>query len=77
MFKYYAILLGGGESHQKDNKRSQGGGGSPKDHRGSRSQEGGGIKKIGQIEGAHKENNYSQDQISVGDSGGDIFIDKH
>ena len=52
-------------------------GGSPKDHRGSRSQEGGGIKKIGQIEGAHKDNNYSQDQISVGDSGGDIFIDQH
>ena len=38
---------------------------------------GGGIKKIGQIGGAYKDNNYSQDQISVGDSGGDIFIDKH
>ena len=55
----------------------RGRGGSPKDHRGSRSQEGGGVKKIGQIGGAYKDNNYSQDQISVGDSGGDIFIDKH
>ena len=49
-----------------------------KDHRGSQSQEGGGaLKKIGKIEGAHKENNYSQDQISVGDSGCAIFIDQH
>ena len=35
----------------------------------------GGIEKIGQIEGSHKENNYSQDQISMGDSGFDIFSD--
>ena len=36
-------LRGRGGSHLKDHKRSQGGrGGSPKDHRGSRSQEGGG-----------------------------------
>ena len=64
---------------KKITKDHRGGrGGSPKDQRGSRSQEGGGgIKKIGQIGGAYKDNNYSQDQISVGDSGGDIFIDKH
>ena len=38
---------------------------------------GGALKKICQIEGAHKENNYSQDQISVGDLGCDISIDQH
>ena len=58
------ILLGGGGVHQKITEDH--------DHK-----KGGGIKKIGQIGGAYKDNNYSQDQISVGDSGGDIFIDKH
>ena len=52
-FKYYAILLGGGGSHQKDHKRSQGGKSSPKDHRGSRSQGRGegACNEIGQTEG--------------------------
>ena len=71
------LLRGGGESLKRSQKiTGRGRGGSPKDHRGSRSQEGS-LKKIGKIEGAHKENNYSQDQISVGDSGCDIFIDQH
>ena len=34
-------------------------------------------RTLAPIGGAYKDNNYSQDQISVGDSGGDIFIDKH
>ena len=60
-FKYYAILLGGRGSHQKD-------------HKGLRSQ-GGGVacKKIVQTEDAHKGNNYSQDQSSMCGSRGDIF----
>ena len=73
------ILIGGGGSHQKDHKRSQGGKGgfTKRSQRITITRRGGGIKKIGQIGGSYKDNNYSQDQISVGDSGGDIFIDKH
>ena len=41
---------------------------------------GGGVawhaKKIGQTEGAQKGNNYSQGQLSMGGSRGDIFIDQ-
>ena len=33
--------------------------------------------KIGQTKGAHKGNNYSQDQLSMGSSRGDIFIDQY
>ena len=39
--------------------------------------EGDGMQKTGQNEGAHKVNNYSQDQLSAGGSRGDIFIDQH
>ena len=52
-------LKGGGPP-----KRLQGGW-SLKEHRGSRSQGGGACEKIGQTEGAQKENNYSQDQVSM------------
>ena len=74
------ILLGGG-SHQKDHKRSYGGGRGvhqkiteDHDHK-----EGGGgaCKRIDQTEGANKENNYSHDQLSMGGSRGDIFIDQY
>ena len=76
-FKYYAILLGG-ESPKRSQKITKGEGGFTKrSQRITITRRGGGIKKIGQIGGAYKDNNYSQDQISVGDSGGDIFIDKH
>ena len=80
MLKYYEILLGGGGSDQKDHKKiTRGEGGVhqkiTEDH--NHKKGGGALKKIGQIEGAHKENNYSQDQISVGDSGCDISIDQH
>ena len=34
------------------------------------------CKKIGQTEGALKGNNYSQGQLSMGGSRGDIFIDQ-
>ena len=33
------------------------------------------VKKNWQTEGAHKGNNYSKDQLSMGGSRGDIFID--
>ena len=35
------------------------------------------MQKIGQTEGAHKGNDYSQDQLSMGGSRGDIFIDHY
>ena len=35
------------------------------------------CKEIGQTEGAHKGNNYSQDQLSMGGSRGDIFMDQY
>ena len=52
-FKYYVILLGGGGESLKRSQKITGGGrgGSPKDHRGSRSQEGGGaLKRLVKLE---------------------------
>ena len=60
-----------GAGHQKDHR---GRGRSPKDHRGSKSQgrEGGGwrAKKLAKLEG------LNNDQLSMGGSKGDIFIDQ-
>ena len=50
---------------------------SPKDHGGSQ----GGVwlacKRICQTEGSQKGNNYSQGHLSMGGTGGDIFIDRY
>ena len=66
-FKYNAILFGGERSHQKDHKISQGGGHQKvtedHDHKGR----GVACEKIGQTGYAHKGNNYSKDQLSMGD----------
>ena len=71
------LLGGGGESLKRSQKITGRGGGVHQKITEDHDHKKGGIKKIGQIGGAYKDNNYSQDQISVGDSGGDIFIDKH
>ena len=72
------LLGGGGESLKRSQKITGGEGGFTKrSQRITITRRGGGIKKIGQIGGAYKDNNYSQDQISVGDSGCDISIDQH
>ena len=62
-FKYYASLSRKGGSQQKITEDH--------DHRGE-----GGMQKIGKSEGAHIGNTNSQDQLSVGGSRGDIFIDQ-
>ena len=55
--------MGGGRVHQKITEDH--------DHKE------GACKSIDQTEGANKGNNYSQDQLSMGGSRGDIFMDQY
>ena len=74
------ILLGGeGGVTKKITKDHKGVGGVhqkiTEDH--DHKEGGGACKRINQTEGANKGNNYSQDQLSMGGSRGDIFMDQY